>query len=213
MVNLYGTSEISTEVRAGLFVKLRQETDYPASGRVTVHVDPAQPAQFPVRLRIPYWCTQPRVSVNGEPPSTLGAKPGGFFVLNRSWKPGDRVQLDLRMPVRLIKGRQAQAGRVAVLRGPQVFGLSRARHPELANADLRLLTLDPASIMDTVPDVTLRPNGQAIPAVFWSEGAFRGKKLELTLTEFADPDSEAVYFTVPNPDDPALSEDKLMQSH
>jgi len=49
---------------------------------------------------------------------------GTFFALDRQWKRGDEVTLELPMSWRLVKGRQRQAGRVAVMRGPQVFCLN-----------------------------------------------------------------------------------------
>lgn len=54
-VNLYTSSQASLLVD-GAKVEIRQETDYPASGRVVITIDPAEPAQFPLRLRIPRWC-------------------------------------------------------------------------------------------------------------------------------------------------------------
>jgi uncharacterized protein len=74
------------------------------------------------------------VTVNGEP-STGELKPGTFLELRRSWKRGDQVELDMPMPWRLVQGRQRQAGRVAVMRGPQVFCLNPAQNADLAELD------------------------------------------------------------------------------
>ncbi|MEI6257758.1 MAG: beta-L-arabinofuranosidase domain-containing protein, partial [Planctomycetota bacterium] len=147
-VNLYASSQASLlldEVK----VEIRQEADYPRSGRVVLRIDPARPAEFPLRLRIPRWCQGATVAVNDE--RAAAAEPAGdrFFAITRTWRAGDRVMLEMPMPWRLVKGRVAQAGRVAVARGPQVFCLSRSRNKDvkgLDTVDLRLLVLDPASI-------------------------------------------------------------------
>jgi hypothetical protein len=192
-------------------VKLRQETDFPNSGRVALRLEPSQPAKFPLKLRIPRWCGKPSVTVNGAP-GAKAPKAGEFFTITREWKAGDRVELELPMPWRLVKGRVAQAGRVAVMRGPQVFTLNRARHEKLAAMDLRLLVIDPASIEGPVKDDTVRPGGMACRVKAWGPGAWypHGKpNLTLELTEFADPAAEFTCFKVPNPNERQLVEDEL----
>jgi DUF1680 family protein len=217
-VNLYTPSQATLRLDdASNAVVIRQETDYPASGRVVITVDPTQPAEFPLRLRIPRWCRAATVAVNDD--SAVAAEPAtdGFFAISRMWQAGDRVTLEMPMPWRLVKGRVAQAGRAAVARGPQVFCLSRSRNKHvkgLDTIDLRLLVLDPSSIEGPIPDDTIRPGGIACRVKAWRPGVFYPHDppaLELTLTEFPDPDGEATYFLVPNPADERLVEDELME--
>ena len=75
--------------------------------------------------------------------------------------------------------------------------------------------IDPATISGPVPDASVRPDGIACQVEAWTSGEwtnipFARKELHLTLTEFADPTGEAVYFKTPNPDDPAFCEDELL---
>jgi len=93
-VNLYTPSQATLELKPGLTVRVRQETDYPNSGRVVLHLKPSQPASFPLRLRIPRWCRQASLAVNGEAvPKAI--KPGEYLALTRQWNQADRVELDL----------------------------------------------------------------------------------------------------------------------
>ena len=74
----------------------------------------ADPQAAPVSLK-----------VNGEP---VEAEPGqdGYVHLKRSWKAGDRVELDLPMPVRRVLAHEkveANKGKVALMRGPVVYCL------------------------------------------------------------------------------------------
>ncbi len=213
-INLY--TESSTEAALALYdgmtVKIEQETKYPSDGRIAVHVDPARAALFPLRLRIPAWCSSPRVTVNGQA-SEYRMTPGKFLVLTREWKPGDHVQLDLPMTPRWIKGRQAQLGHVALMYGPQLFCLNRARHPELKEIDLRLLVIDPQTLEGPVADDSVRPGGLAFRVKAWKPGAwypFEALAYTLTLTEFPDPGGEATFFKVPNPGDSRFVADELL---
>ncbi len=212
MVNLYAPSTATMQLDGGRSLRLSQETDYPSSGRVVLEVDPPQPAELSLQLRIPRWCEGATVSVNGKP-IEQPVRPGSLLAIARTWKPGDRVELEMPMPWRLVRGRQAQAGRVAVMRGPMVFCLNRSRHDRLKDGDLRLLTLDPTSLEGPVPDDGVRPGGVACKAKAWGPGKWyphAKPDLELVLTEFADPGGEATYFNVPNPKGRELVDDELV---
>ena len=125
-VNLYTASSAEAEISAGLKLVLRQETDYPNSGTVRIHVDPSKPAKFPVKLRIPRWCNSATITVNGKAHSN--ANPG-FAEVQRSWKRGDVIELKMQMPWRLVRGTQLQQGRVAVMRGPVLYCLNPKLNP------------------------------------------------------------------------------------
>ncbi len=213
-VNLYTASSAKVKLDQGIDLAVRQETEYPSDGRVTLRLDPSRPASFPVLLRIPRWSAGVKVAVNGEP---LGEaiQSGRFLAIRREWRSGDRVEIDMPMPWRLVRGREAQSGRVAILRGPLVFCLNRARHQELANLDLRLLTLVPSSLEPPVRDDSVRPNGLACKVRAWGPGAWyphAKPSLQLVLTEYPDPSGELVYFHVPNPRDEAFVADELIEN-
>ena len=195
-VNLYTPSQATLNLEQQVTVK--QETDYPNSGRVRLSIAPEKPVTFTLRLRIPSWTTKASVTVNGQPARDAG-KPGTFFEERREWKPGDQVELDLPMPWRLVKGRQRQAGRVAVMRGPQVFCLDPRQNPALTKldgTDLGYIALNPASLAAPVPDAAVRPDGLGCRVEAWKPGFGLGQKAdyELTLTEFPDPTGKATYF-------------------
>ena len=159
-VNLYSESSATVELREGVKVSIKQETDYPNTGNVKLHLKPSKPCEFALQLRIPRWCSKAEILVNGK--RVKGPIPSGaFFTLRETWKSGDQVELRMPMPLRFVQGRKAQAGRVAILRGPVIFGLNPARHKDLQGVDLRLLTIDPSSLEGPFPDSTVRPNGLA----------------------------------------------------
>ena len=197
-VNLFTKAQAKLSVGKNVPFSIRQETDYPNSGRIRLQLDPVRPVKFPLQLRIPAWARGASVAVNGK--TTKGdVKPGTFFKLTREWKSGDQVTLDLPMPWRLVKGRQRQAGRVAVMRGPQVFCLNPTQHADLAKLDgtgLDYLTLDPASLADPVKSDVVRSGGVGCRVHVWKTGVnfAPATDFELTLTEFPDPDGKMTYF-------------------
>jgi uncharacterized protein len=208
-VSQYAASETAADI-GGVKTAIAQETAFPSSGTVTIRVSPARPASFAVRLRIPSWAAGATVRVNGEPPSP--ARPGAFFAVSREWRTGDAVRLEMPMTPRLTKGRQRQAGRAAVMRGPLVYCLNPGAEKALAGldgADLGRFTLDPASL-EVVADESVRPGGTAIRVGAWKPGHSIATKTELTLrlTEFPDPGGMATYFRLRDgsaaQDDPIL---------
>jgi len=218
-VSLYTPSDATIDLDGGVSLRVRQETDYPTSGHVVLHLDPSQPTTFPLKLRIPRWCDNATVAINGQPWDKPIAT-GGFLAIEREWTAGDQVTLDMPMPWRLVLGRKRQSGRAAVMRGPVVFCLNPAQNKELQNrdgADLSYLMLDPSSLKD-VPggDTTVRPGGMACEARFCtnpSEIWFKGGGIVfLKLTEFPDAEGKCVYFRLPDlsaavPDELALGEE------
>jgi hypothetical protein len=214
VVNLYTPSTATLDLPGGVKLTLKQETDYPSSGEVLLNVSPSKPAEFTVLLRIPRWSRGGKVLVNDQP-AGVAVEPGKPAAIHRRWQQGDRVRLSLPMEWRLVKGRKAQSGRVAVMRGPVLFCLSHAANKELAGLDLRLLTLKPDSLEKAIADNSIRPGGLACKAQVWKPGTWypSAPTTAVVLREFVDPDGELAYLHVPNPVDPGLVDDELTERH
>lgn len=137
-VNLFMGNEAELKV-GGKKVILHQETRYPWDGHVTLTVDKNAAGMFAMKIRIPGWVRNQvvpsdlytysdgkrpgySVKVNGE--VVTSALEQGYFTIERKWKKGDRVELQLDMEVRTVKANgkvEADRGRVAVERGPIVY--------------------------------------------------------------------------------------------
>lgn len=126
LINLYAASQTNF-APADVPVKIRQETDYPNTGEITIHIDPLTPIEFSISLRIPRWCETPTVFVNKKP--IAGACAGADLKIKRRWNVGDRIQCSFPMNVRFVKGREMQSRRAVIMRGPVVYGLNPARQP------------------------------------------------------------------------------------
>ena len=121
-------------------VALKQTTEYPFDGKVTIEVTPEQEgAEFTMWLRIPTWCGEQFVpgelysyadanaskvvaKVNGKRVRTEVVD--GYMPVQRAWKAGDKVELTMPMPVRYSVADErvkADINRVCVTRGPLVY--------------------------------------------------------------------------------------------
>ena len=212
-VNLFTASTAKVDLGSGLSVNIRQETDYPSSGKVLLKVDPSQPAEFSLRLRIPRWCQSSQIAVNGQPVQEP-VHTGTYCAISRKWQAGDRVELHMPMPLRFVRGRQSQLGRVAVMRGPVLFCLNRERNKDVGTADLRLITVVPSSLKGPIRDDSVRPGGMACAVQAWKPGTWYPSakpELRLVLTEFADPSGEFAYFHVPDPNAREFVDDELAE--
>ncbi len=211
VVNLYAQSSATVDIGDGVSLEISQQTDYPNSGDVVLHLNPSEPARFPVYLRIPGWCDSAEIVVDADNSKTT-VKGGSFFAVTRRWKGGDAIRLHMPMPWRLIRGRKSQAGRVAVARGPMLLGLNPDRQEGLDPRELKLLRLDPYSLESGDRDQSIRPDGLTCRARVWPSGDYSTAgqaSLKLTLTEYADPGCQWTYFLVPNPKVDILTDDEL----
>jgi DUF1680 family protein len=131
-VNLYIGNTAEFAVGANQ-VKLRQETDYPWNGAVKLSiVSLSAPMQEAIRLRIPDWCKSYSLAVNGENQASVPLEKG-YAVLNRVWKAGDQIALNLDMPVEMLASDprvKANAGKRALQRGPIVYCVEETDNKE-----------------------------------------------------------------------------------
>ena len=126
-VNMYGESRLQTTVEGVGPVTLSQHTDYPWDGHVELTVDGLKSRRgqlFTLALRQPSWTAQPVVSVNGQPVEATVEH--GYMLINRQWKRGDTVTIDMPMTTTIIEANplvEECRGQVAVMRGPIVYCL------------------------------------------------------------------------------------------
>lgn len=116
-VNLYIPSTLRWKEN-GAALSLTQDGEYPYEPNVTFTVTSSAPADLTLHFRIPAWAEGASIAVNGR---RQDAVPGQFAPVRRTWKTGDRVELELPLKMRLeaIDARHPET--VALLRGPLVL--------------------------------------------------------------------------------------------
>jgi DUF1680 family protein len=97
---------------------LTQSTEYPRANTTQLAFSLAKPEAFTVYVRIPAWAgANTTVSVNGRR-SENPIEPGTFLALQRTWKDGDRVEVEFEMPLRLEAVDDQNPNNVALMHGP-----------------------------------------------------------------------------------------------
>ena len=133
-VQLYHENLLTLDVD-GQRLCLEQVTAYPWDGAITFQVRSEQPVTFELALRIPEWCGEFAVALNGVRQAV--SVENGYALIAREWVEGDTIELDLAMPVeRVLPHREIRqvAGQVALQRGPLIYCLEEADNgPRLAN--------------------------------------------------------------------------------
>lgn len=194
-INLYTASNKTFEL-GGERVVIRQETDYPSDGCVLITIQTDKPAEFALRFRTPRWCESMTAQVNADAPITIipAEQKSGGYEIRRLWKNGDTLTLDMPLVWRFVEGRMAQAGHVALLRGPVVYCFGGAQNAELVARGItpRDLVLDPATLGEPVVDASIRPDGRKVTLkATLPDGS---ETVDVTLTEFVDPSGVETYF-------------------
>jgi hypothetical protein len=131
-IHLYGGNTVDTQLADGSEIKLRQETNYPWDGAIKITIDQAPAGEAALFLRIPGWVKDPCIELNGEPVNDT-VQPQSYFKMQRRWRPGDHIALDLPMPVQLIEANplvEEARNEAAVKRGPIVYCLESVDLPE-----------------------------------------------------------------------------------
>ncbi len=150
-VHLFVGSELTTSIK-GRRLRLLQTTHYPHEGQSRIELDLDEACEFTLALRLPGWCRTPSLTVNGQPAEFVARE--GYAYLQRTWSPGDRIALILPMPVERLRahpGVHADAGKVAIQRGPVVYCLE-----EIDNGkNLWALSLPCEALLEAHPDPLL----------------------------------------------------------
>ncbi|NLF03195.1 MAG: glycoside hydrolase family 127 protein, partial [Anaerolineales bacterium] len=138
-IHQYMPTTIRTDGASGPQLAVRVETDYPWSGRVRAVVEETGGPAWTLALRIPAWCGAATLKVNGaEAQSAAG---GQYATIQRTWRAGDVVELDIPMaPVFIEPNPRVDAIRdsLCIQRGPVLYCLEQVDQPELDLLDVRV---------------------------------------------------------------------------
>jgi hypothetical protein len=111
-------------------VSLHVETDYPWQGAVAIVVDESPERPWALRVRVPGWLRAGTMTSDGL---ATALQPGsGEVVVERAWRTGDRIELDMGLAARFtLPDERIDAVRAcaAIERGPLVYCLEQADLP------------------------------------------------------------------------------------
>lgn len=177
--NLYGGNKVSTQLADGSKISLEEVTNYPWDGNIKINVKEIGAQAYSMFFRIPGWTHDAQIKINGKIVDAETAS-GTYAEVNRIWKAGDVVELNLPMEAQLIESNplvEENRNQVAVKRGPIVYCLESADLPgkNIFNAFIPTstkftaenITIDGAKMMNLVG------NAKMSDTTVWGNSLYR----------------------------------------
>ena len=143
----YGPCTFEAKLAGGR-AAFTEKTTYPFSETVEIVVDAAPSTAFPLLVRLPGWCDNPRLDLNGSPVAVKSER--GFAKIARVWKKGDTLRLTFPMKprVEIVRDMNDMGRRRAVVSfGPLLMAYAYpAKDDNTIVGDAAEPVLDPASV-------------------------------------------------------------------
>ncbi|WP_290798560.1 beta-L-arabinofuranosidase domain-containing protein [Flavihumibacter sp. UBA7668] len=142
VLNYYGPSTLTTNVKGNNTFSIQQETSYPEDGNIRLHISLSQSQKIPVQLRIPQWSINNTILLNGKAlPAPMA---GTYYTIDRKWKTGDLIELILDFRPRVRAGEEVYSGKVAIYKGPILLAqdMRYSTNQPPAQLDLRSLKIE-----------------------------------------------------------------------
>ena len=118
---MFSESKVNMRVADGVPISFSEETRYPFEDKIRFKFSSQKAVSFPFYLRIPAWCANPEVAVNGTQTAVKSAA-GKYLRIEREWKNGDVVELILPMEIS-VKRWEKNHDSVSINYGPLTFSL------------------------------------------------------------------------------------------
>lgn len=144
------------------FGEVEVKSLYPYDGKIRITVKTA--GDFKFAVRIPAWCKKYNLSLNGV--KVTDAAVANYVTFNRSWQNGDVIELELDMPVNVMRSNfkiTNNMGRIALMRGPVVYACESVDNPD-GIANMRIDTEGGFELVaaDGLPENVVAVRGKAI---------------------------------------------------
>jgi len=149
VLNYYGPCFMSVPLPSKNGVTIIQETEYPKNGKIKITIGLNAPEKFVLNLRIPGWSKESKLYLNGEIVKDISD--GKYTSLDREWKDGDVLKLQLDLSPHFWVGERELEGKTSIYRGPILLTYDRYFN-----------TMDP----DNIP--TLDANNISVEPIPWS---------------------------------------------
>jgi hypothetical protein len=157
VINLYDSGTANLTLRNGDALSLETQTQYPSSEDIQITVTTAPTKVQAIKLRIPNWCNDATIKINGK--TTKGKKGrDGYVSLERRWTNKDRIEVHFQMESHLIIGDHKNEGKLAVLYGPLVLAADADLSNISSNAlnDFRISETNPKNLRVIAEDATAK---------------------------------------------------------
>lgn len=167
---IYSASKLRARVADGKDVELECESNYPFEDDLSFIVNCEDKVRFPLYFRIPGWCDNASITINGKP---AGIKPeaGKYVRVERLWSDNDKIVLSLPKKI-VIKNWEANHNSASVNYGPLTFSL-------LIDEEYRMQESDKNAQRDSKWQKGVNkddwPSYEILPLSAWNYGLFFDK--------------------------------------
>jgi DUF1680 family protein len=114
----YAPCQVSTEIRNHVPIIIKEQTNYPFDDKITFIISMRKAIAFSFQFRIPSWCKEATLSMNGKMLHTY--KGDTIISIHQLWKNGDSITL--KLPMEVTTSNWARNSRT-IERGPLVYAL------------------------------------------------------------------------------------------
>jgi len=149
VLNYYGLCSITTSLPSGKSLTITQDTQYPKDGEIKITLSLNAPEKFVLNLRIPGWSKDSKLYLNGEIVNNVYS--GKYTSLDREWKDGDVLNLQLDLSPYFWVGERELEGKTSIYHGPILLTYDRYFN-----------TMDP----DNIP--LIDANNMSLESISWS---------------------------------------------
>jgi hypothetical protein len=118
---LYNSCHVNARVGDGTVVTLKEETHYPFDENIKITVAAPNPVNFPLYIRIPKWCNDAGIFINGHKLATANTS-ATYTRIENLWKDGDVIEINFPMTVHVTTWTQNKNS-VSINYGPLTFSL------------------------------------------------------------------------------------------
>ena len=168
---LYNACNVTAKVGDGTAVTLKEETHYPFDDKIKITVATSKDVNFPLYIRIPKWCNDAAIFVNGEKVNNTN-KAATYTCIEKLWKEGDVVQVEFPMKIQLTEWKENKNS-VSVNYGPVTFSLKIKEEYKKENSKTSA-TSD--SRWQASADASKWPSYEIYPASNWNYGLLLNEK-------------------------------------
>ncbi|MCH5597143.1 beta-L-arabinofuranosidase domain-containing protein [Niabella ginsengisoli] len=162
---LYCEATVKAKVGSGNEVSIESKGHYPFDEKTTFILSMNENESFPFYLRVPAWCNNAKIKINGEA-INLAFDPSSYIKINRLWKNGDKIELELPMQLE-VQYWTENKNSISVNRGPLTYSLKIKE--QYVKADSKKSAIGDSKWQETA-DASKWPSYEILPASAWNYG-------------------------------------------
>lgn len=183
LIAYYESGKFKTTLHASgktVLASFEISSEFPQQGAAKIKVTIKRPATFSLQLRIPWWCENYTVMVNGKKVDFTNVS--GIATINRNWKNGDEIAVAFDIAVKQIDGGISYPNHFAFQRGPQVLAIDASLNKDLSSSST--IIVNPATFSSKNVSALLPPGW--IGKQFYQANVYGNENTPVILVPYSD---------------------------